>query len=257
MGWIEGIHGMLIDIDGTLLDGAEAIPGAREALARLEAAGIAVRITTNTTRRPRSAVAAALASAGIPVDPERILSPSTLAQRWILASGRTRTAFLLPDETKADFVGVEENEETPDWVVVGDAGDGFTFDRMNRAFHWLRHGAGLLALQKNRFWHAGARGLLLDAGPFVVALEYASGTHAEVLGKPAPAFFQLALTEIDLEASRVLVVGDDIEADGAGGAAAGCRTALVRTGKYTHESRERSSFWPDLVIDSIADLRPT
>jgi ribonucleotide monophosphatase NagD (HAD superfamily) len=43
-------------------------------------------------------------------------------------------------------------------------------------------------LQKNRFWQR-ADGLSLDVGPFVAALEYATGRQATVVGKPAGVSF--------------------------------------------------------------------
>jgi len=255
MGWEAGIRGVLLDVDGTLLDGEHAIPGAPEALARLRGRGLAVRLTTNTTRRPTSATARALGKAGFDVAREEIVIPAGLARRRILGSGRRRAALLLPEDAAEDFEGVEIVEDAPDWIVAGDLGPGFTFDRLNRAFLQLREGAGLIALHKNRFWQAGAgRGLVLDAGPFVAALEYAAGVTAEVVGKPSRLFFDLALEEIGLAPGEVLVVGDDAVNDGLGGSSAGCRTALVRTGKYEEEAAGRAGARPDLVLESIADL---
>src|SRR3989454_1077173 len=147
------------------------------------------------------------------------------------------------------------DEPHPDWLVVGDIGKGFTWERLNAAFRWLLDGASLLALHKNRYWHAGAEeGLVLDAGAFVAALEYSAGVTAEVVGKPSVAFFELALAELGLPAPQVLVVGDDVETDIVGGAAAGCRTALVRTGKFTGDPGELSARRPDLIVDSVSDL---
>jgi hypothetical protein len=36
----------------------------------------------------------------------------------------------------------------------------------------------------------------LDVAPFTVALEHATGTRVEVLRKPAPAFFEAALSRL-------------------------------------------------------------
>jgi phospholysine phosphohistidine inorganic pyrophosphate phosphatase len=183
-----------------------------------------------------------------------VLAPCVLARRRILESGRTRAAFLLPAAAREDFVGVVEDESRPDWVVVGDLGRDFTWERLNRAYHWIRGGAGLLALHKNRVWENGLDGIVLDAGPFVEALEYAAEVTAEVVGKPSRAFFDLALADLGLPAGGALVVGDDLEADCAGGAAAGLKTALVLTGKSRREEAERSPARPDLVLDSVAAL---
>lgn len=251
---LPGIRGVLLDVDGTLLLGDEAVPGASEALARLRASGLALRATTNTSRRSRAAVSAALRRAGLDVAPDEVLLPAVLARRRILASGRRAAALLVPLEARTDFDGVEENETAPDWVVVGDLGHGFTFERLNEAFRMLRAGASLLALHKNPYWYAGEEGWTLDAGAFVAALEYATGVTAEVVGKPSPSFFRLALEEIGLSPEETLVVGDDPQADGAGAVAAGCRVALVRTGKFTGDEHELQGLRPDLLLDSVADL---
>lgn len=256
MAWVEGVRGVLLDVDGTLLHGDRAIPGAAATLARLRDRGVPYRLTTNTTRKPRAAVAEALRRSGIEASEDQVLTPALLARRWILDSGRPRAALLIPAPSKIDFEGVVEDERGPDWVVLGDLGRDFTWDRLNEAFRWLMGGARLLALQRNRYWHAGEDGLVLDAGAFVAALEYAAGVQAEIVGKPSPGFFQLALQFLGLPAGEVLVVGDDAETDGLGAAAAGCRTAVVRTGKFSERALARSGLAPDRILDSVADLEP-
>ena len=77
---------------------------------------------------------------------------------------------------------------------------------------------------------------------------------SSVVGKPSRGFFELALAEIALSAAEVLVVGDDAETDGRGGADAGCLTAVVRTGKFSAGALARAGLEPDLLLDSVADL---
>ncbi len=253
-GCLDAAGGLLIDVDGTLLDGDAAIPGAAAAIEAIRRRAIPFRITTNTTRRPRSAVAASLRAVGIEVATAECVIPASLACQRILSSGRRRAGLLLPESSREDFDGVEVVEETPDWVVIGDLGREFTFERLNTAFRWIQGGAGILALHKNRFWHAGDRGRVLDAGPFVTALEFATGREAEVVGKPSPAFFELAIADLGLPASQVVCIGDSLENDCVGAAAAGCRTALVRTGLFDATAVEHSPVRPDWILDSIADL---
>ena len=254
MTWVPGVRGVLFDVDGTLLENDRPIPGAPAALDRLRARGIPFRLTTNTSRRPRSAIASVLRRGGFSVEDREVLAPCVLARRRILESGRTRAAFLLPAAAREDFEGVVEDEARPDWVVVGDVGRDFTWERLNRAYHFIRGGATLLALHKNRVWDNGVDGIVLDAGPFVAALEYAAEVTAELVGKPARPFFDLALADIGLPAAEVMVVGDDLEADCGGGAAAGCRTALVLSGRTRREDVEISLLRPDLVLESVASL---
>lgn len=248
------MRGVLFDVDGTLLRDDRPIPGAPEALERLRSKGIAFRLTTNTSRRPRSAIASVLRRGGFRVEDREVLAPCVLARRRIVESGRRRAAFLLPAEAREDFEGVGEDESSPDWVVVGDLGREFTWERLTRAYHWIRGGASLLALHKNRVWDNGQDGVVLDAGPFVVALEYAAEVEAELVGKPARAFFDLALADLGLPAAEVMVVGDDPEADCRGGAAAGCRTVLVLSGKTSGADAARAPVQPDRVLESVAEL---
>ena len=249
----DDLTGLLIDIDGTLLSDERAIPGADRALARVRAARLPFRLLTNTSRRSRGAIAEVLRGVGLHVEPREILTPAALARRRILESGRIGAHLLLPEEARIDLAGVRDENERPDWVVVGDLGDRFTPERLNTAFRLIRQGASFLALHRNRFWHDGDRGWVLDVGPYVAALEYATGIEAELMGKPSPALFRLALDDLGLQAAGVLMVGDDREADIAGGHAAGLRTALVRTGRAA-ESRPVPGSDPDLVLASIADL---
>ncbi|HZE88530.1 MAG TPA: HAD hydrolase-like protein, partial [Verrucomicrobiae bacterium] len=74
---------------------------------------------------------------------------------------------------------------------------------------------------------------------------------------PSRRFFDLALADVGLPPDQVLVVGDDVVNDVLGGASAGCRTALVRTGRYEPGAAEAAEAKPDLVLDSIADLLRT
>ena len=134
-------------------------------------------------------------------------------------------------------------------MLVGDLGAGFTYERLNAAFRRLVGGAELLAVQKNRYWRT-REGLSLDAGPFVAALEYASGKGATIVGKPEEDFFRLALEDMGLEAHEVAMVGDDAGADVAGAQSAGLTGILVKTGKY----RPGAEGAPDLLLQSVAEL---
>ena len=181
--------------------------------------------------------------------------PAVLARRVILDSGSRDAALLVPSVALEDFEGVRSNETDPGWVVLADMGVEFDWDRLNQGFRCMMGGAKLLALQRNPYWDAGDRGLQLDAGALVAALEFATGETAQVVGKPSPAFFELAIADLGLAAGEVLVVGDDLLNDGIGGNAVGCRTALVRTGKFDGEADlPPSGYRPDRIADSVADL---
>ena len=93
----------------------------------------------------------------------------------------------------------------------------------------------------------------LDAGPFVVALEYACARSARLLGKPAPAFFLEALNSLGLPPAEVAMIGDDAESDIAGAMAVGCRGILAQTGKYRPEDETRIIPAPDAVVADLTE----
>jgi len=249
--------GLLIDIDGVLHVGGNVIDGARETLAALRARGLPFRLVTNTTSRSRRLIVDGLLALGFDVSASDVLTPAALAVRHCQANGYDRVALHVTGALREDL---EELGDSPDAVaveavVLGDLGDEFTYRRLNTIFRQLHGGAKLVALQRNRVWQR-EDGLSLDAGPFVVALEYAVGREATVIGKPSPAFFESALAELGVAATATAMIGDDVEADVGGALDAGLDGVLVRTGKFREDALDASGITPTLVVNSIADLLP-
>ena len=246
---ITGIKAVLLDLDGVLYIGEEAVPGAPAAVEALRSAGIGLRFVTNTTVRSHPQTVDKLRGLGFDVAPEEVVTPAA----GLTARLGRRVALIMNDALREDFEGLEEVEEAPDAVIMGDLGERFGFTILDRAFRMVMEGAELIALQKNRFWLT-ATGLSLDAGPFVAAIEYATDRDAYVVGKPSQRFFELVLGSLGVDAAGAAMVGDDVEADVDGATRAGLAGVLVRTGKYREEFLQRSGIEPTATVDSIADV---
>lgn len=247
------VEGLLLDLDGTITQGEEAIPGAAEALARIRKAGIPFLYVTNTTRRPRSQVVEKLQAIGVEASEEECLTAPMAAATWLERRGARTISLLLNPDTFVEFEAFAIDDERPEYVVLGDLGEKCSFTILDRAFRALMGGAELVAVQRNRFWKRDDQ-LSLDAGPFVAALEYATGKKAHLVGKPSSDFFFAATTRLDLAPRAVAMVGDDMESDIAGAREAGLRGVAVRTGKYRPTDEELGREVADAVLDSIADL---
>jgi phospholysine phosphohistidine inorganic pyrophosphate phosphatase len=252
-GALEGVEGLLLDLSGVIYVQDDAVPGAAQALERLRADGVPIRLVTNTTMRPRRSILERLARLGLEADPDELITPATLAKRRCEEAGYESVALVVLDELREDLRGLEERGDSVDAVIVGDLGEGWDYEVLNDAFRRLMDGAELIALQKNRYWET-SDGLSLDAGPFVASLEYATGREAEVMGKPSAAFFELALGELGVPADQAAMVGDDVEADVGGAMDAGLAGVLVRTGKYREDLVRDSGIEPTATVDSIADV---
>lgn len=252
---LHRVRALLIDLDGVVYTGNRPIGGAQEAIAYLEEHGIPHLFVSNSTRRCRESIAEKLGRMGLRIPCERILTPAIVAARHLAERGIRRCHLVSIGDVHRDFekAGVEITSGEAQVVVVGDAGDNFTYQTLTKAFRLLIDGATLIALERDRYW-MGEDGLQLSAGPFVTGLEYASGAKAEVAGKPSPGFFQEALRILGACAEETAMIGDDIMTDIGGAKACGMMGILVRTGKFDPASLAGAGFSPDLCIGSIAEL---
>ena len=244
--------GVLIDLGGVVYVGDAAIPGAVAAVDRLRREGGPVRSRTNTPRRPVRALVAEWGRRGRAAAPAEVFTPA-LAVRHALA-GRVPHLLVHPalreDFARADTASPADGPAGA--VVVGDAGEAFSYASLNAAFRALEGGAELIALAANRSFKDGDGALSLDAGPFVAALEYASRKRAQVIGKPAEAFFRAALDSLGIEPGEAAMIGDDVEADVGGAMRAGLAGVLVRTGKYQDRDEARIDPAPTHVAADLA-----
>jgi ribonucleotide monophosphatase NagD (HAD superfamily) len=96
---------VLLDLDGTLYEDADLIPGAVRSLARIRAAGIPVRFVTNTTRMPRRLLRDRLRGFGIAAELDDVLSAPAAAAAWLRAAGVRRLALYVADASEEDFGG--------------------------------------------------------------------------------------------------------------------------------------------------------
>jgi HAD superfamily hydrolase (TIGR01458 family) len=252
-GGMNNIAGFLIDLDGVLYVGNKAVDGAVNTLGFLIDNAYPFRCVSNTTRKCRHTIATHLATMGFRIPEDHIFTPPLAAIAYMKKTGRTKNYLLATGDVDRDFaeLGPVDAGSDPDWVIVGDAGDKITYGSLNTAFRYVMSGAEILALENDRYWMA-ADGLSLSAGPIVKALEYATGKTAAVMGKPSPAFFNLALQDMKMGPEQVAMIGDDITTDIGGAYHAGMRGILVRTGKYRREAVAAATIQPTCIIDSIS-----
>ena len=245
--------GVLFDLDGVLYVGSQAIEGAVDSIARIRDSGIACRFVTNTSTLSLESLQQKINHLGFNIPANEIISAPQAALRYLKNQGDPLCRLLLADDVKKDFAEFRLSDTAPDFIIVGDIGDAWTYQILNEVFNSLMSGAKLIAIHKNRFWQT-EHGLQMDIGGFIDGLEYASGQQAMIIGKPSADFFHIAIDDMQLSPLQVVMVGDDIDSDVGGAQQAGLPGILVRTGKYRQHYAQASAIKPDLVIDSINNL---
>jgi HAD superfamily hydrolase (TIGR01458 family) len=249
------MRAFLIDLDGVLYVGKSPVRGAKECLKLMEDRGHCYRFVSNSTRRCRGSVAKRLKGLGYDVPDDYIFTPPLAAIEHIKRTGKERCFLLTTGDVHLDFeaAGMTIADKDVDYVVLGDAGPDFTFNSLNKALRLILEGAEILALERDRYWME-PEGLVLSTGPFVAALEYATGRKARLMGKPSPEFFHLALKDIGTRPEDAMMIGDDILTDVGGAQRLGMKGVLVKTGKYREDVANSSGVTPDLILESIADM---
>jgi HAD superfamily hydrolase (TIGR01458 family) len=247
------IRGILFDLDGVLYVGSTAIEGAIEAINKIRQRGYRCRFITNTSTLSAASLHEKLTGLGFDIAEREIISAPKAALIYLQQFDDPVCHLLLADDVKQDFSHFRQSDRKADFVIVGDIGEAWSYQLLNNVFNLLINGAELIAIHKNRFWQT-ERGLQMDIGGFVTALEYASRKQATIIGKPSPDFFKAALIELELPPEQVAIVGDDIDSDIGGGQRAGLTGILVKTGKYRQDDADNSPVVPGLIIPSIAEL---
>jgi HAD superfamily hydrolase (TIGR01458 family) len=249
---------ILLDLDGTLYIGDQQITGAVNAVAQLRARGFQLRFLTNTTTKSQAELVAQMRAMDFSVNDNELISAPVAAKLELHSLQQKRNRPLriwavVADAIKVDFSEFIWDEVTPDFIVLGDIGERWDLQLINRLFNAMHNGAELIALHKNRFWQT-TDGLKADIGFFVAGLEYTNSKTAYIMGKPNRDFFQRVLDSAGITAQDTMMIGDDIDTDVGGAQAMGIKGCLVKSGKFRQSYADQSHVKPDVVIESVADL---
>src|SRR4051794_27696725 len=272
---LRGVRGLVLDADGVLVLQAKALPGSVDAVRSLDERRIPFRVVTNFSQLHRDTLAGWFEKGGMPLAPDRIITAASATAAYAATAHVDQPLFVIAAaDARREFDGqqllsADDAEALPPRsvaaVVIGDGGDDLSYRNLDIAFRLVQGGAELLAMHRNPWWLT-ARGVTLDAGAYVVGLEYASGRRARTLGKPSPDVFRQAVDGLRadlgqrLPRSAFAMVGDDPKADVAAAQRVGLRGVLVLSGKTSEDDVDRVAAartrgrGPDAVAPALAEV---
>ncbi len=223
----------MLDLDGVVYIGAEAVPGAGEQLARVRETGMRCAFITNNAARPPETVAEHLEELGVPATVDDVVTSAQAAARVLrdrLGEG-ARVALLGGPGleaalAEAGLVPVAVDDEDADAVVSG-YGPEVRWRDVMRAAVRIRDGLWWVASNTDRtiptpFGVAPGHGVLVDT------LARFADVEPEVAGKPARPLLDETVRRMGAE--RALMVGDRLDTDIEGAQRAGVDSLLVLTG---------------------------
>lgn len=259
MAAVDEFDGLLIDLDGVVWIGRELIPGSVDALRSMFDAGKEIAFVTNNPGKPAAEYARRLGEAGVEVGPELIVTAGeATAALAAERAGAGGTAFAIGAPAFHETIATAglqllEGEAGREADVVLVSGHrGFDYDELLTATLALQRGAALFATSHDPTLPM-PDGPWPGTGAVLAAVETASGSTAEIGGKPEPHLFEMARDRIG-DATRVAMVGDRISSDIEGGRRAGLGTILVLSGATSREEAAGANPSPDFVVEDLAAL---
>jgi HAD superfamily hydrolase (TIGR01450 family) len=223
----------LLDLDGVVYVGPDAVPGVPEALGAAARAGMRLAYVTNNAARTPDEVAAHLTRLGVPAVADDVITSSQVAAAVIAASWPAG-AKVLPVGgpgvsaalRSAGLTVVDTAEDRPVAVVQG-YGPQVGWAELAEAVVAVRNGARHVATNGDATIPS-PRGPLPGNGALVGVVAAVTGHSPMITGKPDPAMHAECVRRTG--AHRPLVVGDRLDTDIEGARRGGAASLLVLSG---------------------------
>jgi glycerol-1-phosphatase len=228
---------VILDLDGCVYLGDDAVAGSPEAIAALREAELRIAFVTNDPRSATEDYVRRLWGIGIQASVADVVTVGGAVQHLLAERYRGRTVLAIGTtalrrhvaDSGLRLVNATDLATRADVVVVGGTEE-LVYEDLRVAALALRRGAEFLATGRDPTYPM-PDGLWPGTGAIVAALEYATERTAAIIGKPEPQLFMTALDR--LGDGRTLVIGDRLDADVAAASKAGLDAALVLSGGTT------------------------
>jgi glycerol-1-phosphatase len=231
---LAGIYDVaLVDLDGVVYVGPDAVDHAAAALAHARRVGMRLAFVTNNAARPPDEVAAHLDRLGVSAEVDEVITSAQAAAR-VLAEALPAGARVLVVGGEGLVAALSERGLTP--VSSADAGPVAVVSGFHPDVGWRLLAEGAFAVATGVLWVASntdrtlptPRGTAPGNGTLVDAIRSATGRDPVVAGKPEiPMHEEMVLRT---RARHPLVVGDRLDTDIEGARRAGVDSLLVLTG---------------------------
>jgi len=255
------IRALIIDMDGVLWHGDKAQAGLVEFFQVLRERRLPFVLATNNASMTADQYVAKLASMGVTVALEEILTSGMatalyLSQRYspqatrifVIGGVGARQPLLDMGFTLAGLYETDM-EQRADLVVSGLDRE-LTWDKLATAALNIRAGAEFYATNGDVTLPT-ERGVVPGNGATLAALQAATGVTPTIIGKPEPIIYQQALALLGVEPQYTVAIGDRLDTDILGAIYTGIRSVMVLTGISTESDIEFVDYSPTWVLPDI------
>jgi NagD protein len=243
-------------MDGVLVSGRSALPGAREFVRRLDERGRKFLLLTNNPIYTPGDLSYRLGKVGLEIRQDRIFTSAMATARFLESQrGPGGTAYVIGESGLSEALhhaGFIITDHEPEYVVLGET-HAYNLDQITRAIRFLVAGAKFVATNPDV---AGPteEGIAPANGAMAALMEAASGVRPFFVGKPNPLMMRTALNYLGVHSESTVMIGDNMETDVIGGVQAGLETILVLSGVTRREAIARYSYQPNRVVATLDEV---
>ena len=250
------IKALILDMDGVLWRGNEAIGDLKSIISRINQRGWKVIFATNNGSRTIPQYVDLLASFGVNTEPWQIISSATAATEYLCQKYPSGgPVFIIGEQgiiESCNQNGFYQSENEALAVIVG-IDRKLTYDKLKTATLLIRSGVPFIGTNPDKTFPTPI-GLVPGAGAILAAIEAATSVTPIIVGKPEPTMYKIALQRLAIPAHEALVVGDRPETDIAGAQLIGCPTALVLSGVTNEDQAQAWTPAPDIIARDLETL---
>jgi NagD protein len=245
----------LMDMDGVLVRGRTAIPGAGDFIARLNQQSIPYLVLTNNPIYTQRDLSHRLQTAGLNVPEDRIFTSALATARFLQAQLPRGQAYVIGESGLTDAIHRVDyviTDHQPDYVVLGET-HGYNYSNITQAIRLIAAGARFVATNPDASGPS-EEGIVPACGAMAALIETATGVAPFFVGKPNPLMMRSALNYLGVHSEDTVMIGDRMDTDIVSGVNSGMDTILVLSGVTRREEVERFPYRPTFIAESIADV---
>lgn len=255
---LRQVSAVLFDMDGVIYVGNQPLPGVQDLLDYLDATGRRWLCITNNASNTSQMFADKLAKMNIKANPAHILGSAEATAAWLgeqvpqkgkvimLGMEGLRTALL-----NEGFTLVDDPFEA-EFAVAG-INFNLVYEDVARIALAVRNGARFVGTNIDPTYPS-ERGQIPGTGSIIAMLEAATSVKPEIVGKPYPGMYQLAMHRVHSQPAETMMVGDRYETDITGATTLGLVTTGVLTGISSREVFEAGTPPPDFILSGLPAL---
>lgn len=251
----------LLDMDGTLYLGDEVIHGAIDFIHTLEQTGRRYIYLTNNSSRAGIDYVNRLRKLGFPCEMENVFTSGMATGMYLAESTRAcRSTPSAPRRSSTSCAATacpSRTARTPGVVCVG-FDTTLTYEKLERAVHFIRRGAAFVAANPDWVCPMAAGEVMPDCGSICALLTASTGVKPLYIGKPNRDMVDIISNHTGVPNSVICCVGDRLYTDIAVAVNAGAQSVLVMSGETTPGDsggeRDRSPGWVMADVAELADV---